>query len=122
MLTPYRNPAPLPKSLYGNWIDLHQRSTLVRLGLSRQRWGLRTTASTPPLHFQEKDYPGILVACRQLALERLFAGRDDLFYVVDRKTGWCFSPPPLLLGDIVAKRCPVCKAEAGEPCDAGLHS
>jgi hypothetical protein len=74
-----------------------------------------------PLHFRERDFKEVHAACLALDVERQFT--DDLaFYVVDRKTGKCFCPPPTILLDIIAKRCPICKAENGERCDAGLHS
>lgn len=111
MTTPYRNVAPRPESPYKIWTDLRQRSLLVRLGLSAQRWGLRTTASTPPISFREKDYPNLVDACEQLGAERMFANRNDIFYVVDRKTGKCFSPPPWIVDKIVLGQPLVCELE-----------
>ena len=122
MSSPYRTPALKRPSRYGVWEDRKQRSLAVKLGFSSQRWGLRTQKLTVPLHFREQVFEDIHAACVALEREREFNDGDPTFYLVDRKTGKCFSPPPLILGRIVAKQCLICKAGPEERCDAGLHS
>jgi len=116
---PYRTLTPRPPSKYGVWEDRSHRSFAVRTGLSPLRWSLRCDSF---VEFSNPEFKTVHEACKRLELERVFAMAGEAFYIVDRRTGKCFSPPPSVLDDIIAKRCLICKAENGEHCDAGLHS
>jgi hypothetical protein len=79
------------------------------------------------VRWAEQDFPEATYTSPVEALARLQQEREapvprHRIHVLDRTTGWCFSPPPRIVEDIIAGRCFLCKAERGEPCDAGLHS
>jgi len=72
--------------------------------------------------FPDATYTSLLEALARLRQERGALDSQPRIHILDRMTGWCFSPPPRVVEHVIEGRCLVCKAERGIPCDAGLHS
>ena len=71
--------------------------------------------------FPEATYTSPVEALARLRQEREVPDPRLRIHVLDRVTGWCFSPPPRVVQAILEGRCLVCKAKRDEHCDAGFH-
>lgn len=114
---PYR---PIEREFHiGKWRENPSRFDQVMIKVrSFRRFKVR---------WAERDFPDATYVSPVEALKRLRQEREapeppSRIHVIDRMTGWCFSPPPRVVDAIIAGRCLVCKAEGDEPCDTGLHS